>query len=264
MSDEHLVKSTEDEGPLEVTAGLLVIGNEILSGRTQDANLAFLGRELGARGIRLMEARVIPDDEAVIVSALRDARARFDYVFTTGGIGPTHDDITVDCVAKAFDVPVVVHPKAKEILENYYGDRINEARLRMARVPEGADLVENPVSMAPGIQLDNVFILAGVPRIMQGQFESLATGLRGGLPRLARNVPAELAESEVAPALEALEARNDGVDIGSYPYMRDGRIGTSLVLRGTDGEQLDRVAAELVDILATLGVETQVYDGEGG
>tara|TARA_R110002072_G_scaffold38778_9_gene112029 strand:+ start:2708 stop:3502 length:795 start_codon:yes stop_codon:yes gene_type:complete len=264
VSDEHLVETVEDEGPVEVTAGLLVIGDEILSGRTQDANLAFLGKELGSRGIRLMEARVIPDNEAVIVSALREARARFDYVFTTGGIGPTHDDITVDCVAKAFDVPVVVHPKARQILEDYYGARINEARLRMARVPEGADLVENPVSMAPGIQLDNVYILAGVPRIMQGQFFSLAPGLRGGLPRLARNIPAEVAESEVAPALEALEARHDGVDIGSYPWMRHGRIGTSLVLRGTDAAQLDRVADELVAILAKLGIQTQAYEGEGG
>lgn len=236
-----------------VTAAVMVIGNEILSGRTQDANVAFLGRRLNDCGVRLLEVRILPDLEAAIVPALREMKARYDYVFTTGGIGPTHDDITVDCVARAFERPVVEHPEARRLLEDYYGDRINDARLRMARAPEGASLVENPVSRAPGLRIDNVYVLAGVPKIMQAQFESLAPELSGGAPLQSFTLPVALAESVVAPGLEALQGRYPEVEMGSYPYQRDGRYGTALVLRSADAERLQAAAAELRDLVAELG-----------
>lgn len=234
-------------------AAVLVIGNEILSGRTQDANVAYLGRRLNELGVRLLEVRVLPDLEASIVPALRELKARYDYVFTTGGIGPTHDDITVDCVAKALGRGVIEHPEARKLLEDYYGDQINDARLRMARAPEGASLIENPVSRAPGIRIENVYVLAGVPRIMQAQFESAAPGLAGGQPLQSVALPVALAESVVAPGLGALQERYPDVEMGSYPYQRDGRYGTSLVLRATDADRLASAAAELRRLVAELG-----------
>ena len=243
-----------------VTAALLVIGNEILSGRTQDANVAYLGRRLNEVGVRLLEVRVLPDLEAALVPALRELKARYDYVFTTGGIGPTHDDITVDCVAKAFDRPVVEHPEARRLLEDYYGDQINPARLRMARAPEGAELVENPVSRAPGLRIENVYVLAGVPKIMQAQFESAAHELVGGQPLRSFSLPVALAESVVAPGLTALQERYPDVEMGSYPYQRGGRYGNSLVLRATDPARLASAAAELRRLVVELGgvVEEEV------
>jgi len=243
-----------------VTAAVMVIGNEILSGRTQDANVAYLGRRLNDCGVRLLEVRVLPDLESAIVPALREMKARYDYVFTTGGIGPTHDDITVDCVAKAFERPVVEHPEARRLLEDYYGERINPARLRMARAPEGASLVENPVSRAPGLRIENVYVLAGVPKIMQAQFEAAAPELSGGTPLQSFTLPVALAESVVAPGLEALQGRYPDVEMGSYPYQRDGRYGTALVLRSADPGRLEAAAGELRDLVAELGgvVEQEV------
>jgi molybdenum cofactor synthesis domain-containing protein len=237
------------------TAAVLVIGNEILSGRTQDANTNFLAKRLTELGVRLMEARVVPDIEAEIVTAVNALRGRYDYVFTTGGIGPTHDDITVDCVAVAFGVPVIVHPEAKHLLEAYYGESVNAARLRMARAPEGAELIENPVSVAPGLKLENVFVLAGIPRIMQAQFESLRHGLVGGPPLLSRALTVALPESVVARGLGALQERFAQVEMGSYPFQRGGRFGTSLVLRSSDPELLDRAAEELEALVRGLGGE---------
>ncbi len=238
-----------------VTAGLVIIGNEILSGRTKDANLAFLGEELNGLGVRLSEVRVVADVEAAIVEAVNALRARYDYVFTTGGIGPTHDDITVDCVAKAFGRPVVVHPEAKALLEAHYGDQINPARLRMARAPEGAGLVDNPVSVAPGLKIENVYVLAGIPKIMQAQFRSLSHELVGGRPLQSRSFPVAVPESVVAPGLTALQERFPDVEMGSYPFARGGRFGTSLVLRATDEERLDAAEAGLRELLDELRAE---------
>jgi molybdenum cofactor synthesis domain-containing protein len=240
-----------------VTACLLIIGNEILSGRTQDKNLAFVGERLNGLGIRLMEARVVPDVEAVIVGTLNEVRRRFDYVFTTGGIGPTHDDITAECVAKAFARPLIVHPEARKILEAHYEPgQLTEARLRMARTPEGAELIENPVSKAPGFQVENVFVMAGIPTIMQAMFASLQHRLAGGTPLQSRSVAVEMGESFVADGLAHLQERFPDVEIGSYPFNRNGVFGTRLVLRATEEALLDKAAAELDGLLASLGAKS--------
>jgi len=237
-----------------VTACVLIIGNEILSGRTQDRNLAFLGQRLNDLGIRLMEARVVPDVEAVIVATLNEVRRRFDYVLTTGGIGPTHDDITADCVAKAFGRPLIVHPEARAILEAHYPPgELTDARLRMARTPEGAELIENPVSKAPGFQVENVFVMAGIPDIMQAMFASLQHRLAGGQPLRSRTVAVELGESFVADGLARLQERFPDVEIGSYPFNRAGVFGTRLVLRATEEDLLDAAAGELDALLTGLG-----------
>ena len=237
-----------------VTACLLIIGNEILSGRTQDANLAYLGKRLDALGIRLMEARIVPDVEPVVVAALNELRAKFDYVFTTGGIGPTHDDITAGCVAKAFGVPLIQNPEARAILEAHYaaGD-LNEARLRMANTPEGASLIENPVSHAPGFQMDNVFVMAGIPVIMQAMFESVAHQLIGGAPLISRSVTVNLPEGALAKDFGALQARYPEVEMGSYPFNRGGRLGVRLVLRATEEDRLRAAAEELEGMIGALG-----------
>jgi molybdenum cofactor synthesis domain-containing protein len=243
-----------------VTACLLIIGNEILSGRTKDQNLAFIGERLNDLGIRLMEVRVIPDVEAAIVDALNAVRRRFDYVFTTGGIGPTHDDITAECVAKAFGRPLIVHPEARAILEAHYQSlgpgQLTEARLRMARTPEGAELIENPVSRAPGFQVENVFVMAGIPTIMQAMFASLQHRLVGGRPLRSRTLAVEMGESFVADGLARLQERFPEVEIGSYPFNRAGVFGTRLVLRSTEEELLAAAAAELDSLIAGLGARS--------
>jgi molybdenum cofactor synthesis domain-containing protein len=202
----------------DVTACLIIVGNEILSGRTQDTNLNFLARELGALGIRLREARVVPDEEWAVVEAVNAARARHTYVFTTGGIGPTHDDITAACVAKAFGVPLTRHPEAERRLLAYYPpEKVNEARLKMADTPEGAELIDNPVSVAPGFRIGNVHVLPGVPSIMRAMFEGLRAGLRGGAPVVSRTITVYAPEGEIAGPLAEIQARHPDVEIGSYP-----------------------------------------------
>ena len=241
-----------------VSAALLIIGNEILSGRTKDANLAYLGEALNRLGIRLLEARVIPDVPAEIVAALNAVRARYDYVFTTGGIGPTHDDITAECVALAFGLPLTEHPEARAILEAHYGPaELNPARLRMAKTPEGASLIENPISKAPGFRIENVFVLAGIPQVMQAQFDSLAPGLVGGRPLLSKTVVAALPESYLAPGLTAIQDRFPEVQIGSYPFHRMGVFGVRLILRDTESERLERAAAEVRDLVRQLGANPE-------
>ncbi len=236
-----------------VTACLLIIGNEILSGRTQDKNLAFIGQGLNEIGVRLMEVRVIPDIETTIVDTLNEVRRRFNYVLTTGGIGPTHDDITADCVAKAFGLPLIVNPEARAILEAHYPPgELTEARLRMARTPEGATLIDNPVSRAPGFQVENVFVMAGIPAIMQAMFASLRHRLVGGTPLSSRSVTVEMGESFVADGLAAVQERFPEVEIGSYPFNRNGSFGTRLVLRATDLALLEAAAGDLEAILTDL------------
>ena len=239
------------------TAALLVIGDEILSGRTQDKNIAQVATWLNRQGIRLEEVRVVPDVGARIASAVNELRRNYDYVMTTGGIGPTHDDITVDSIAAAFEVPVIVHPEARRILEDYYATRggVTDARLRMARVPEGAELLPNPTSGAPGVRMDNVFILAGVPSIAAAMMEALDGKLEGGRPMVSATVGAYAAESEVADLLREAEAANDGVAIGSYPFFKDGRYGANFVVRSDDGNLVERTAKDLERRLSEAGIE---------
>ncbi|MGB7654105.1 MAG: molybdopterin-binding protein [Novosphingobium sp.] len=238
-------------------AALLVIGDEILSGRTQDKNIAQVASWLGVQGIRLAEVRVVADDTAAIVEAVNTLRARNDYLFTTGGIGPTHDDITVDAVAEALGVAVVIHPEARAILERYYESRggLNEARLRMARVPDGADLIRNKMSGAPGIQIGNVFLMAGVPSITAGMLDALTGTLEGGLPLLSESVGSWVAESEVADLLRETERAHEGVVIGSYPFFREGRVGANFVVRSVEPALLEAACEALVVGLRALGRE---------
>ena len=242
------------------TAALLIIGDEILSGRTQDANLAYLAKWLGVQGIRLREARVVADDHAAIGDAVNALRVTHDYLFTTGGIGPTHDDITVDAIAAALGVGVVVHPAARAILEKYYGDKLTDARMRMARVPDGAELIENPRTGAPGIRHGNIFIMAGVPAITQGMLAALDGKLPGGKPVLSRTVAAWTAESAVAVTLSAVEKANPGTQIGSYPFWREGRTGANFVIRATDQALLSACAGALLAALTEAGLDP--IDGE--
>lgn len=239
-----------------VTACLLIIGNEILSGRTKDANLSFLGEKLNEAGVRLMEARVIPDIESVIVETLNEMRRKFDYVFTTGGIGPTHDDITAACVAKAFGVEWTLHPEAHALLKAHYAEgELNEARLRMAHTPEGATLIENPVSKAPGFRMGNVFVMAGIPRVMQAMFESLKSSLTGGAPMRSITLAVSLPEGRVAKGLGEAQAQFPAVEMGSYPYRTGDRFGVRLVLRSSDEETLEAAAQVVAAMVRSLGDE---------
>ena len=240
------------------TAALVVIGDEILSGRTQDLNVAQVALWLNQHGIRFAEVRIVPDDIDRIADAVNELRAQHDYLFTTGGIGPTHDDITVDAMAAAFGVPVVVHPDARKILEDYYRDRpggLTEARLRMARVPQGAELIPNPSSGAPGVKIGNVYILAGVPYIAASMLEALTGKLEGGRPVVSVTVGARAPESDVADLLRETEAANPGVAIGSYPFFREGRYGANFVIRSEDGELAKRTGEELSRRLREEGYE---------
>lgn len=240
------------------TAALLVIGDEILSGRTQDLNAAQVARWLNLQGIRLAEIRVVADDMAAIDEAVNQLRVRNDYLFTTGGIGPTHDDITVDAIAAALNVPVVVHPRARAVLEDYYASRggLTEARLRMARVPEGAELIENRMSGAPGIRIGNIILLAGVPHIAGLMLEALSGKLEGGKPLVSRTLGCWVAESEVADMLGETERAHAGCQIGSYPFFREGRVGANFVIRSTERDALEACAADLRERLAQQGHET--------
>jgi molybdenum cofactor synthesis domain-containing protein len=239
------------------TACVLIIGNEILSGKTQDANLQFFGLELAKLGIRLAEGRVVRDEPAAIIHHLNETRREFTYVFTTGGIGPTHDDITAECVAQAFGVPLEQNADAVERLQRG-GRPLNEARLKMARVPRGAELVDNPVSNAPGFRIENVFVLAGIPSIARAMFASAVPMLAHGAPIVSASVDAFLREGDFADALTKIQADHPTVEIGSYPFNRDGRLGATLVARGTDRALLEKVAADIVAAITALGGATHV------
>jgi molybdenum cofactor synthesis domain-containing protein len=238
------------------SAAVIIIGNEILSGRTRDANLPFLAEHLNRIGVRLLEARVVADVPVAIVEAVNACRRSYDYVFTTGGIGPTHDDITSASVAEAFGVPLVLDPDAVALLRRHYeAGQLNEARLRMAHVPEGARLIDNPVSLAPGFQIGNVFVMAGVPSIMQAMFEGVKHRLTGGKPMLARAIAGFIGEGVIAKGLSELQARHPTAEIGSYPFFRQGRYGASFVIRTTEAAILERAAEELKDLIRSLGAE---------
>jgi molybdenum cofactor synthesis domain-containing protein len=242
-----------DSQPRAVTACMLIIGNEILSGRTQDENLRYVALGLNDVGVRLMEVRVIPDVPDTIVGTINAVRKAYDYVFTTGGIGPTHDDITSECVAAAFGVPLHRDPQAVAILEAYIPGGLNEARLRMATVPKGAELIQNPVSAAPGFRMENVYVMAGVPAVMKAMFDNVKRTLKGGATMSSRSVRVELAEGLIADCLSKLQDANPDVEIGSYPAMRRGSFGVSVVIRGTDEARLDAVLTELKMGLIALG-----------
>ena len=239
------------------TAGLAIIGDEILSGRTQDRNIGQVATWLNAQGIRLAEVRVVPDIEERIIEALDALRSRYDYCFTTGGIGPTHDDITVDAVARALGVPVIVHPDARAILDRYYADKggLNEGRLRMARVPEGAELIPNQMSGAPGIKLGNLFLMAGVPHITAGMLDALTGTLEGGKPLVSVTIGAFAPESEVADLLRQAEQSAEGISIGSYPFFKEGRVGSNFVVRSEDASKARAVADDLAGKLAEVGYD---------
>ena len=248
-----------------VTAAVLLIGDELLSGRTQDANLKAIADFLAPLGVQVREARVGPDIQEEIVAALNALRGRYDYVFTTGGIGPTHDDITAACIAKAFGVALERNPEAVARLERHYAaGQLNEARLRMANVPAGGILIDNPISQAPGFQIGNVFVMAGVPNIMRAMLDGILPRLAGGPALHARTVACELGEGVIASDLSALQDRHPNLEIGSYPYFRNGFFGVSLVLRGTDEAEVTAAADELAAIIRRLGGTPTITVGTKG
>lgn len=242
-----------------VTAGILIIGDEILSGRTQDTNTSTIALFLGERGIGVGETRTIPDVEETIVEAVRDYHQRFDYVFTTGGIGPTHDDITADSMAKAFDVGIDLHPDVVALFNQHYPvEQITDARLRMARIPDGASLIDNPISKAPGFRIENVFVMAGIPIIVEAMLESLGSELTGGAKMLSVTVAGHVTEGQIAEPLGALEGKFETVKAGSYPFYKGSRYGVSMVLRSTEKVDLEAAVTELSELLTSLGAEPDV------
>ena len=247
--------TVESPEPALVTAAVLIIGNEILSGRTQDTNLAYLARKLNEYGIQIRQARVVPDVERDIVEAVNALRERHDYVFTTGGIGPTHDDITAECIAAAFGVDLVLSPEIAAILERRPAPpEIMAARMRMARIPRGAGLIDNPLG-PPGFYIGNVYVMAGIPRIMQQMVDSLEGKLRRGATVRSRSVTAYLPESQIARRLGQIQDEHPRIDVGSYPFQREGRYGTTLVMRGIDAAELDATLDAVSRMIVELGGE---------
>ncbi len=237
------------------TAALIIIGDEILSGRTHDKNTPWIAEQLNTLGIRLAEVRTIPDIKGKIVETVNLLRRDHDYVFTTGGIGPTHDDITAESIAAAFDVPLELNDDAYAELLSYYKDEndITEGRKKMAMIPRGAQLVENPVSGAPGIHIENVYVFAGVPRIMQSMFDAVAPTLKGGKPVISRSVTADLPESLIADGLTKIQKNYGDVAIGSYPKYQNGKFATSLVMRGINEESLQQAVNDVTNLVISLG-----------
>jgi molybdenum cofactor synthesis domain-containing protein len=240
-------------------AAILVIGDEILSGRTQDTNTGYIARWLAQLGIPVGEARVVADIEAEIVTAVRHLSGRYDYVFSTGGIGPTHDDITADCMAKAFNTGIDYHPSVFAAMAARYASMnigpFNEARQRMARIPYGAALIGNSLSGAPGFQIGNVFVMAGIPAVMQVMLEDVRGRLAAGKALSSVSVSAHVGEGTIAAALAALQKQYPDIPLGSYPFNKDGKFGTSLVARGSDPAKLAEVKAGLVALVRAAGVE---------
>src|ERR687891_1863381 len=244
-----------------VTACLIIIGSEILSGRTIDANLSYLATRLGEIGVRMAEARIVPDDEAAIVEAINACRARHTYVFTTGGIGPTHDDITAACVAKAFGRRFVRNPEAeRRLLAFYPPERVNEARMSMADMPEGVELIDNPVSVAPGFRIENVFVLAGVPKIMRAMLDLVLPKLKGGVKIHARAATIYAPEGDVAVGLAKIQEDFPMLEIGSYPFFRPSGPGSTIVFRGTDPAAIDQAIEALYALAAGLGATIKDVD----
>lgn len=240
--------------PKKVTAGILLIGDELLSGRTQDTNLAEIAKFLGPLGVEVGEARILPDNAEIIRDTVKAFSDRFDYVFTTGGIGPTHDDITADCIAAAFGLSISEREDAlDELRKRYVDSELNEARRRMARIPDGASLIDNPVSQAPGFQTNNVFTLAGVPQIMRGMLSDITHRIEGGAKVFQITVSvSNVGEGDAAARLAEIEAAYLGVSIGSYPWFNDELRGVNFVARGTDEAMLDEVKRDIESLVADL------------
>jgi len=235
------------------TAAMLVIGDEILSGRTRDANMHHLAGQLTEAGIDLREVRVVSDDAPAIISAVKALSAAYDTVFTSGGIGPTHDDITADCIAAAFDDHIDVRDDARALLAAHYaktGSELNEARLRMARIPDSATLIDNPVSVAPGFTVQNVHVMAGVPSVFQAMVATVLPTLTGGAPLMSRTLRIDRGEGDIAGPLGALAAEFSDLSIGSYPFQKDGKFGANIVLRGTDEARLETALSQLEALFA--------------
>ena len=240
------------------TAAVLVIGDEILSGRTQDSNSSHIARFLGALGIDLKEIRVVPDIEAEIVAGLNALRSRYDLIFTTGGIGPTHDDITADAVAKAFKVGIGYHPEAYALLEaRYKPGEFNDMRKRMARIPHGAALIKNSASVAPGFHIGNVYVMAGVPAVMRAMLEAIAPGLPRGTEMTVATVSAAIPEGAIAIGLGEIQKAHADISVGSYPFYNEGGPGTQLVTRGRNPKSVEQAAQEIEALVKTLGVTPQ-------
>lgn len=234
-------------------AAMLVIGDEILSGRTRDANMHYLAGQLTERGIDLKEVRVVSDDAPAIIAAVQALSAGYDHVFTSGGIGPTHDDITADCIAAAFDAHIDVRADARALLQAHYdrsGQDLNEARLRMARIPDGATLIDNPVSTAPGFSMGNVHVMAGVPSVFQAMVASILPTLTGGAPLLSRTLRLMRGEGDLAGPLGQFAKDHPTLSVGSYPFQKDGIYGSNIVLRGTDARELDAAITTLEGVFA--------------
>lgn len=234
----------------KITASVLIIGNEILSGKTQDANVQFLGQSLARLGIMLAEARIIRDEPEVIAAVINELRHRHSYVFTTGGIGPTHDDMTAESVALAFGVELVLNEEAARRIGRGSRD-LNPARLKMAMIPEGASLIDNPLSHAPGFRIENVFVMAGIPSIARAMFTAIEGDLAGGRPIHSKSIDLYSREGDFAQALEEIANRHREVEIGSYPFSREGRFGASIVVRGTDGARVDAALREVTEKLSS-------------
>ena len=258
---------SQQEGDGEVTAALIVIGEEILSGRTKDENIGHIAAYLTRIGINLREVRIVPDTVAEIVTAVNALRARYTYVLTTGGIGPTHDDVTTEAIAAAFEVSAPVDARAVKALKTAYGDvDLTPARLRMARIPQGAELIDNPISRAPGFMLENVIVMAGIPRIMQVMLDAVAPRLRKGRAIVSRSVRITAPEGEVAPGLAAMQAAYSDVQIGSYPFFERGTLGTYVVLRGVETARVAAALEALWELIAREGfsaVEDEAASGGG-
>ena len=239
-----------------VNAAILIIGNEILSGRTQDTNTSTLATWLNSIGVIVSEVRVIPDTEKIIVDTLNSLRKENDYVFTTGGIGPTHDDITAQSVSKAFGLKYEIHKEAFKILEAYYkAGEFNEGRQRMAWMPESAKLIMNPTSGAPGFSVENVFCLPGVPSIMKSMLGSLSNNIIGGEPILSHTISLRTVESEIAKSLTNVQEKNKDVEIGSYPFFHAGKLGVSIVLRSEDQSKIDNCNSEILKFIKEKKIE---------
>jgi len=264
-SMEH-TRKMNDQGEQNadvVTAGLIVIGDEVLSGRTKDKNIGHIAQKLTETGIQLAEVRIVADDQAAIVEAVNTLRHRYDYVFTTGGIGPTHDDITADAIGAAFDLPVEQDPRALDLLRRHFrANQLTPARLRMARMPPGAELIANPVSVAPGFVIGNVYVMAGVPEIMQAMLDQVLPGLRTGRKMLSRTLRVDGKEGDIADILTDAQAAFPDVTIGSYPFHVDNRLGVNVVLRGHEAHRLMAAGQWIQEKLHLRNIKSDVPDEE--
>lgn len=239
--------------PKTVKACLIIIGNEILTGRTRDANLVFLAENLNKIGVQLTETRIIRDNSDIIVETINAVRPKYDYVLTTGGIGPTHDDLTSASIAKAFGVELEKHPDAVKTLENYYGEQLNEARLKMAFVPKGAGLIANPISHAPGFYIENVYVMAGVPSVVRAMFDNIKHNFKGGEIMKSTTITCTLREGQVAQKLADIQTTHPEIEIGSYPFFHSDNFGVSIVLRGFETTKLDEAANAVKSLITDLG-----------